>query len=142
MLSQALGNIVATRNFRAGLPILETAALGMVYGAAASLVISLALGGVPAWSFSPGFLAGYLWVAVVGTAVAFMCYLVLLGRIGPERVAYIVVVVPVVALIVSTIFEGYEWTVLSSAGAAVVLFGSVLALTTPRTAPAAAGSAP
>lgn len=128
VLSLALGNITAARNFGAGLPVLETTALGMAYGSICSLVISLALGGAPSWSFLATFLGGYLWVAVFGTAVAFMCYLVLLDRIGPDRVAYTVVMVPVVALTVSSVFEDYEWTAVSLVGAAIVLVGSILAL--------------
>ena len=138
VLSLALGNITAARNFGAGLPVLETTALSMAYGAVCSLVISLALGGTPSWAFSATFLGAYLWVAVFGTAVAFMCYLVLLDRIGPDRVAYIVVIVPIVALAISSVFEGYEWTAISLVGAAVVLVGSILALgKTGRTDPVA-----
>ncbi len=128
VLSQALGNITAARNFGAGLPVLETTAIGMVYGAGCSFGISLALGGTPTWDFSVTFIGGFLWVAVLGTAVAFMCYLILLDRIGPDRVAYIVLLVPVVSLTISSVFEDYEWTAVSLVGAAVVLAGSVVAL--------------
>ena len=127
-LALALGGLAAARNQRAGLPIVETAALGMAYGAAFTFAISLALGGRVAWDPSLGFLVGFLWVTVVATVLAHLSYLILIARIGPDRVAYVVVLVPIIALAVSTAFEGYTWTVVSLLGVAVVLLGSVLAL--------------
>jgi len=77
---------------------------------------------------SLGFLAGFLWVTLIASVLAYLAYLNLIARIGPDRVAYVVVMVPIVALAVSTAFEDYTWTALSLLGVAVVLLGSILAL--------------
>jgi drug/metabolite transporter (DMT)-like permease len=136
----ALGSLTATRNQKAGLPIIETAALGMAYGAAFTFVISLALGGEVAWDPSLGFLAGFLWVTLMASILAYLSYLTLIERIGADRGAYVYVVVPIVALAISTVFEDYSWTAVSGLGVVVVLTGSVLAMSARGTAPAATRS--
>ncbi len=59
--------------------------------------------------------------------IGFTAYLMLIGRIGPERAAYCTVLFPIVALAVSTVFEGYRWTALAGAGIALILLGNVVA---------------
>ncbi|MFQ6022498.1 MAG: hypothetical protein ACE5NW_07230 [Acidiferrobacterales bacterium] len=60
--------------------------------------------------------------------IAFGCYLSLLGRIGADRAAYAGVLFPIVALTLSTLFEGYRWTVPALIGVATVLAGNLLVL--------------
>ena len=50
------------------------------------------------------------------------------GRIGPARASYVGVMVPVVALIISTIFENLSWHPLMIAGMLVSIAGNVLVL--------------
>ena len=54
----------------------------------------------------------------------------MLGRIGADRAAYATVLFPVVALAISTVFEGYEWTLAASAGVVLILSGNILVLRT------------
>jgi len=61
-----------------------------------------------------------------GSIVAFGGYLTLLGRIGPERAAYTMVLFPLVALGISTLFEGYQWTLLSACGVLLVVAGNIV----------------
>ena len=142
MVALALGSLAAARNQEAGLPIVETAALGMAYGAAFAFLVSLALGGEVTWDPSLGFLAGLLWVALLASLLAYLCYLALIERIGPDRAAYVVVTVPIVALVISTAFENQAWTPVSLLGVVVVLLGGVLALSKGRTQPAPTRPAP
>jgi drug/metabolite transporter (DMT)-like permease len=55
----------------------------------------------------------------------------LVGRIGPDRAAYSTVLFPIVALTISTIYEGYHWTPLALCGLALVLAGNLLAFLPP-----------
>ena len=68
-------------------------------------------------------------VAIFGSVVAFGSYLTLLGRIGPDRAAYVTVLFPIIALGLSTFFEGLTWNPLSVGGVALVLAGNAIALT-------------
>ncbi len=137
----SIGTIAAARNQRAGLPVMQTSAIGMIYGAAFTFVIALALGRSIGWDPSLVFLAGFLWMVVPASVIAFVVYVALIGRIGPDRAAYAIVIVPIFALGVSTALEGHTWTALSAAGAALVLVGNIVVLTASRRAIIAATTA-
>ena len=138
MLAGSLASITAARNQRAGLPVLETTGICMLYGAACSVVVSVALGRVFAWDWTPLFVGAFVWVVVPGSAVGFALYIILIGRIGPDRAAYAFLLLPIVALAVSTALEGFTWTPLSTFGATAVLAGNVVVLSRlGRTTPAA-----
>jgi drug/metabolite transporter (DMT)-like permease len=68
------------------------------------------------------------YLAVFGSVVAFVSYLTMAGDIGADRAAYVGVVTPVVALALSTLLEGYHWTVPAVLGALLCLGGNVLIL--------------
>ena len=124
----SIGNMFAVRNRRADLPVIETNGYGMAYGAAISFVIAL-FSGVPI-TFDASF--DYVWslayLALFGSVIAFCCYLTLVGRIGADRAAYSAVLFPIVALTLSTMFEGYVWTGDAIIGVSLILAGNVLAL--------------
>ena len=69
-----------------------------------------------------------LYLALFASVFGFGCYLTLLGRIGADRAAYASVAFPVVALGLSTMFEGFQWTRLAVAGVALIVIGNVVVL--------------
>ena len=138
MLFGSLAAITAARNQRHGLPVLETAGFGMLYGALCSIAVAVAFGRSFSWDWSPAFLGGLAWVTLLSTAMGFVFFLTLIGRIGPDRAAYAIVLTPLVALAISTAAEGFAWTALSAAGAVTVLVGNVVALSRLEKAPLAA----
>lgn len=126
-LSASLGNIVSARNQRAGLPVVQTNAIGMSYGTVFMVILSLARG-IPL-TFDPAFsyIISLLYLAVFGSVIAFGSYLTLLGNIGPDRAAYVTVLFPVVALILSTLYEDLTWTFQMSSGVSLVILGNLIA---------------
>jgi drug/metabolite transporter (DMT)-like permease len=124
----ALGNMVAHRNHDAGLPIWQSMAWGMLYGALVTLAIALALGRPLAFETTPAYVLSLVYLAVFGSVLAFGGFLTLLGRVGPARAGYIGVMVPIVALAISSVFEGYRWELLALAGVAVSVAGNVIIL--------------
>ena len=134
----SISAIAAARNQRAGLPAIQTSAIGMVYGAVFTLALALALGRSFAWDPSLPFLAGFVYMTIPASVLAFVMYVALIGRIGPDRAAYVIVIVPIFALGVSTVLEGHTWTGLSAAGAGLVLLGNFVVLTAARRAAAVA----
>jgi drug/metabolite transporter (DMT)-like permease len=70
-----------------------------------------------------------LYLAIFGSAIAFGAYLALLRLIGSARAAYTSVLFPIVALIVSTFFEDYRWSVPAVAGVVLIVAGNWLVLT-------------
>ena len=131
-LSFSLGGLVAARNQAVGLSVRGTTAWAMAYGTGL-LSLFVVLRGAR-FSFDPAFpyIGSLLYLAVFGSVIAFACYFALLGRIGPERSAYATVLFPIVALVISTLFEGYHWTALALVGVGMTLAGNLLVLTRPR----------
>lgn len=125
----SLGNMAAVRNTRRGLPVVRVNAWAMLYGAAALALLAAVRGQPFIVEWTPGYLLSLGYLALFGSAAAFGCYLVLLNRIGSARAAYAAVLFPVVALALSTVFEGYRWHALSLVGVMLVLAGNGLALT-------------
>lgn len=127
-LFASLGNMVAVRNQRQGLPVIQGNAVGMAYGALFMFAAAAATGRPPTFDWSPAYLASLAYLAVFGSVIAFGCYLTLLGRIGADRAAYATVLFPLVALTLSWLFEGYRWSPAVLAGLGLVVLGNVLVL--------------
>ncbi len=128
----SLGNMAALRNNRDDIPVLESNSFGMAYGALFSFALVFLTG--RAFTFDASF--DYIWslayLAVLGSAVGFGCYLTLMKNIGADKAAYATVLFPIVALGVSTVFEGYIWTIEAVIGMGLVVIGNVIAMTDRR----------
>ena len=122
------GNLVAIRNHNAGIPTFTGTAWGMAYGALTAALVAM-VQGVP-WAFDaqPAYLLSLAYLAVFGSIVAFGAYLTLLKRVGAGPSAFVAVSTPVIALALSTLFEGYRWTWVSAAGVVLAVAGNWLAL--------------
>jgi drug/metabolite transporter (DMT)-like permease len=136
VILSALSSMAAHRNQDAGLPIWQTMAWGMLYGSLATLAIALCLGRPLGFEATPGYVLSLLYLAVFGSILAFAAYLHLLADIGAARSAYIGVMVPILALVLSGFFEGFRWHALTLVGIAVCVAGNVIILRRPA-APAA-----
>jgi len=132
-ISASLGNITSARNQRHGLPVIQVNAIGMAYGALFMTLLVLLRGAPLRFELTSGYILSLLYLAIFGSVIAFGSYLTLLGRIGPGRAAYVTVLFPVIALLLSTIFEGLSWTPAGGLGALLVLAGNVLVLWHRRT---------
>lgn len=127
----SLSNMAAHRNHKAGLPVWQTMAWGMLYGAAATLAMAAALGRPMEFETTPAYLLSLVYLSVFGSILAFGGFLTLLGRIGAARAGYVGVMVPIVALVVSSIFEGYRWELLALLGVVISVAGNVIILRRP-----------
>ena len=128
MIVASFGNAFSAHNQRSQLPVMQTNAWGMTYGA-------LLLGAYALWqgkSFALPADAAYwtslIYLAVFGSILAFGAFLTLLGKIGSEKAAYAMILFPIVALSISTVFEGYQWNSTALIGVALVLFGNFLVI--------------
>lgn len=122
----SLGNMVSRHISSLGTGPAEANGWGMTYGACGlAVVVWLSGAGL---HVPPGgtYVAALIYLAVVGSALGFTTYLLLVARMGSARAAYATVAFPVVALIVSSLFEGYQWEPAGVAGLALTLAGNVL----------------
>ena len=127
-LVASAGNLWSQHLYARGVPIVPSTAWSMLY---AALVVAgwCAARGIPfGFDPSPRYVASLLYLAVFGSVFAFVTYLTLLRRIGAGRSGYSAAVIPVLAMLTSTVFEGYRWTAPALAGMAFVLAGTVLVL--------------
>ena len=127
-ISASLGNIISARNQRSELPVVQTNAYGMAYGALIMFVLALLRGAPLTFDASSEYIFSLLYLALFGSVIAFGTYLTLLGKIGPDRAAYVTVAFPIIALALSTIFEGLTWTLLQIGGVLLVIAGNVIVL--------------
>jgi drug/metabolite transporter (DMT)-like permease len=127
-VSASLGNIVSARNQRNELPVIQTNAYGMAYGAAFTALIALARGAEFNFDPSTGYVLSLIYLALFGSVIAFSTYLTLLGRIGAGRAAYITIIFPVIALLLSAIFENFTMNSLQFMGIALILLGNIIVL--------------
>lgn len=133
-LSFCIGNLLSARLQSRGTSVFAASGYGMLYGALALVIFCVLRGHSFAIAWTPHYLAGLAYLALIGSVLAFACYLTLLGRIGADRAAYSTVMFPVVALIVSTFVENYHWTWPAIIGVVAVLAGNLLVLRTPKKA--------
>jgi len=125
----SVGNVVGARNARTGVPVTQANLYGMAYGGLLTLAIHFGSGGELVMDWSIGYLAPMLYLTVFGSVVAFGCYMLLIGRIGAEYAAYVTLLMPIIALLLSTIFENFLWTATTAAGVVIVLIGNLFILT-------------
>jgi drug/metabolite transporter (DMT)-like permease len=137
VLASALANMLMTSVQRRGVSGWGPLALGMTYGAAASWLVVLAAGVPTAIRWSWGFGLSLAYLVLAGSVLAFGAYYALLARVGAARAGYVGVMSTVVALLVSALFEGYDWRTATVIGIALAVAGNVLALQ-PARRPAAA----
>jgi len=130
----SLGNMVSQEAQKGGLPVLQANAWGMFYGTLLTGAIALGQGHAFNFDFSAGYVISLGYLAVFGSIIAFGAYLTLLGRIGAHKAGYAVVMFPVIALILSVLFEGLQITANIIFGALLVTAGNVIILRRERNA--------
>ena len=127
------GNMISGRIQYAGISVVSANAWGMVYGSA--LLGAVAFVNGRAFIVEPTFqyIGSLLWTIVFSSVIAFFVYLTLLGRIGAARISYTTVLFPVLALLISTVFENYQWTPLGLVGLCLVLGGNLMVMVRRKT---------
>ncbi|KAF1369144.1 DMT family transporter [Yokenella regensburgei] len=129
----SLGNMLSLRHQRRGLETLTTNSWAMLYGTIVMGAIALVRGD----SFMPEFTISYMgalfYLALFGSVIAFGAYFTLVGRIGASNAAYSTLLFPLVALTISTFYEGYVWHINAVAGLALILLGNLVMFAKPET---------
>lgn len=128
ILSVSVGNLLQATQTARGVPVVSLMAWGMIWGIAASSAYAIFTIGAPVLDPRPAYLAGIAYLGLVGSALTFPLYSQLIREWGPGPAAYNGVAVPVVAMILSTLFEGYQWSLLAGAGALLAMAGLLVAL--------------
>jgi drug/metabolite transporter (DMT)-like permease len=127
-LSASFGNIASQQAQKLRLPVVQSNAWGMLYGAAWTGAYAFQTGKEFGFDWSAGYLLSLMYLVVFGSVIAFGAYLTLVGRIGAHRAGYATVMFPVVALVLSWLFEGLALDLPTVAGSGLVIAGNLLVL--------------
>ena len=124
----SLGNIISAYNQKIKLPVMQTNGFSMMYGSLLMFAIVLILGKNFTFDISFSYIASLSYLVIFGSIIAFGAYLTLVGKIGADKAANATLAIPIIAMIFSTIFEGYNWTLFSFIGVSLVFVGNFIAL--------------
>jgi len=122
------GNLIAVRNHHARVGVLEGTVWGMAWGAATAALIATVTGA--SWTFdpSPRYALSLVYLAVFGSIVAFGAYFTLIKKVGVALASYTGVATPVIAVLLSTLLEGFAWTWTAVFGVVLAATGNYIAL--------------
>lgn len=129
--SFSLGNMVGMRHHKRQRDLRQMTTVAMFYGCVVSLAISLFQSETWVFDISSRFIGAWLFLAIFASVLGFTLYLSLVNRLGAARAAYALVITPIVALTLSSLFEGYRWTPLAGLGLSLAILGNVLVLLPP-----------
>ena len=129
-LSASAGNLIAIYNKRNyNIPLLQNVAFAMIYGALVALIVSFIKGAefyIPISNFS--YLLGLAYLIIFGSIISFLCYIRFIENTSASTGGYIGVIMPILALIISMIFEDVKPDIFFLTGLPVALIGLLLIL--------------
>lgn len=128
ILAASIANVVQANETGRKLPMVSLLAWSMLYGTIIDFGLAWVTAGPPVFPDRWEYWAGIAWLGLAGSVVTFPLYYTIVREIGAARAAYNSVLVIIVAMLISTFVEGYQWSLLSASGAALALSGMILAL--------------
>jgi len=128
LITASAANVLQATEVARRTPVVPLLAWAMGIGAALDVGIALAIDGAPVFETRPAYWAGVVYLGLIGSVLTFPLYFGLIRSMGPGKAAYNGVLVPVVAMALSTLFEGYRWSGLAIAGSVLAMIGLLIAL--------------
>ncbi|RZV36192.1 MAG: DMT family transporter [Sphingomonadaceae bacterium] len=128
ILAASGANIVQAMEGAKKLPFLTLLAWAMLAGTLMNTLVAFVQSGLPTYDPRPAYTLGVLYLGLLGSVCTFPLYYRLVREVGAGTAAYSSVLVPVVAMTLSTMFEGFVWSLLPAAGAVLALSGLLVAM--------------
>lgn len=128
VLSASTANVMQASSAARRLSMVAMLAWGMLVGGVIDAVWAWISTGPPVVDPRPAYFLGLAYLGAVASALAFTLYFWTIRQLGPGKAAYSSVVIPVIAMGISTVAEGYQWSALSVGGGVLALTGMVIAL--------------
>ena len=110
------------------MPLVQSNAFSMLYGSII-LILYISVSEV-SFSFDTSFsyVMSLIYLAVVASVIGFGVYLKLVGNIGADKASYVNIFTPTIALLLSTLFENYQWSWFGLIGVLLILVGNIIVL--------------
>ena len=128
IFSASAANVMQASETARRRPLILLLAWAMLWGTLFDATFAWAVAGPPPFPADARYWGGVAYLALLGSVVTFPLYFGLIREIGPGRAAYNGVLVPVIAMAISTFAEGYRWSSLAAAGAILAMIGLLVAL--------------
>jgi drug/metabolite transporter (DMT)-like permease len=141
MLGAAIANVWQARPEIRRFALFPMLAWSMAAGALIDGLIAFGMTGPPTFDTRWSYWAGVLYLALLASVLTFSLYYPVVRKIGPAKAAYSSVIVPIIAMGLSTWLEDYRWTPLTILGALLALGGMVAALSRSRSSVSAPDAA-
>jgi drug/metabolite transporter (DMT)-like permease len=128
LLSASVSNVLLATDLARRQTMVPFIAWSMLFGTMANAAFAGVTSGPPMLDPRPAYLWGIAYLGIIGSVLTFPLYTMLIRDWGPGKAAYNGVVVPVIAMGLSTLFEGYRWSTLAVGGATLAMTGLLIAL--------------
>lgn len=139
VLSASIANVMQGTALARAQSMVVMIAWAMLFGALGDAAFAWITTGPPVVEPRLSYFAGLLYLGVVASAVTFPLYFGVIRAVGPGQAAWSSVLIPIIAMSFSTLFEAYRWAPLSIAGGAVALVGLVIAVARRPAKPSVSG---
>ncbi|WP_271078982.1 DMT family transporter [Aurantiacibacter sp. MUD61] len=128
ILAASVANVIQANPTGRGVPMVSLLAWAMLYGTLFDFAFAWVTAGPPPVPDRSEYWMGIVYLALIGSVVTFPLHYNLVREIGAGRTAYNSIVTISVAMLLSTLLEGYQWTVLTALGMALAVVGMLIAL--------------
>ena len=135
VFAASASNVMQLAGRMKSLPVAPMLGWAMLYGGLLDAAFAWASTGAPVFETSLRYWLGLVYLGVIASALAFWLYYRIIRRIGPARAAWSSVLIPILAMALSTAFEGYRWSALAVGGGLLAIAGLLIALRSGKAPP-------
>ncbi|WP_445374133.1 DMT family transporter [Photorhabdus tasmaniensis] len=129
-LAFSFANISAVQLQRKGVTVLPMTGISMGYGAVFLFSYAFLTKQTFDFDLSPAYVTSLFYLILFPSVIGYTTYFAVVGRLGAERGAYTMLLVPLVALAISSVTEGYRPTIWAIIGTTMILGGNYWVITT------------
>ena len=124
----SLGNLIYAHTSKIKLEVIPVTGLGMFYGSISLVIYLILMGNSFSFELSNQYIFSLIYLSIFGSVFGFSLYLTLIKKLGSNDAAYVAIIMPLVALVVSTFFEGLVWDLSLVLGAIMIVLGNIIIL--------------
>ena len=124
----SLGNLISAHTSKIKLEVIPVTGLGMFYGSVSLMIYLILMGNSFSFEVSHQYIFSLIYLSIFGSVFGFSLYLTLIKKLGSNDAAYVAIIMPLVALVVSTFFEGLVWDLSLVLGAIMIVLGNIIIL--------------
>ena len=124
----SLGNLISAHTSKIKLEVIPVTGLGMFYGSISLVIFLILMGNSFSFELSHKYIFSLIYLSIFGSVFGFSLYLTLIKKLGSHDAAYVAIIMPLVALVVSTFFEGLVWDLSLVLGAIMIVLGNIIIL--------------